>query len=357
MPIVVLVAFVTMLIAGAAWAAWTIYTEVTAPQADEQQEAIESPAPKQGADANKPAEEAAPAAAGEPEHVLQVAEILAMDPADAPAFLESQGLAFEEKDSSRGPFSAGGSSWSHALNDPSVFAAAESSGATIDLEARMKGVPMSIAFGNDVLPPHGYQYADLARYGATKNDFTDGKAATNILIWNAPLPIMGDDQLSAFLAACKLSAPLASYSQKGDSIATVHTGVIDIDSTPYYWYVVQQGNPASTEATKSAFSFMGCFPASKAPQLVEDADLYTAAEWDQADEETHALMVGQSILQGAYTRDGGGRINIRTGEQEMISPYPSKDSAESKYVNKKKYSEINGEDLAQGRFDATFGRS
>lgn len=104
-PLIVLVALVAALLTGTAWAAVTVYNEFIAPTFDLPRiewihdSSTQEPAQPDSEQPSEPEEPAddqqagIPVAQGNPQSILEVAEIVAMEPERIPEFLRSQGLA------------------------------------------------------------------------------------------------------------------------------------------------------------------------------------------------------------------------------------------------------------------------
>ena len=112
-PLVLLIALALTLISGVAYAAFWVYTEVVLPRSKRRnRNPRRTKAKTQAADA---ADEQPAQPQGNPQHILQLAEILSMEnPVDIPAFLESQGLAMHEENPVMGASPDSGAFWGGA---------------------------------------------------------------------------------------------------------------------------------------------------------------------------------------------------------------------------------------------------
>lgn len=372
MPLIVLVALAVMLASGAAWAAYTVYTEVIAPWIEAQQTMqTEESQPAEGAGEEPASEEKSESeATGDPQSILQVAEVLAMDAADIPSFLESQGMSAQASDSELAAmgYAAPATAWKCAFDDTAPFSSLEESG--IDIEPQyypdnhgqdeFAGGP-SVIFGANAMPPHDIGFFDRDSYDMQEDDLAAGSKPTNILVENLPLPLLDESSVSAFVKACRLPEASALFST--DSIVDwpksfIATGFVAIDGEQYLWYFGQVSYDSDTYGLEPYVdSFIGCCPASMAGEAVVDGSLYTQQEWAEADDDARALMAGQSILQGAHTSNGGYRTNLATGEPETLYSYQTGDVDENGYpkyeqfwVTEEELAQLIGEDAAKSRF-------
>ena len=213
--------------------------------------------------------------------------------------------------------------WKCSHDDTVPFRALDEAGIDVEPQQRPSALPLeekdikgpSVIFGKNVMPPHGIGFYDIDGYDIQRSDLADGIEPTAIHIDDLPLPLLDNEAARTLIEACALPEAAASFETASvlDSPfpSTIHVGFIDIDGERYCWYIGQTSEPNAWNR-----SFIGCCPATAAEEVVLDAELYAGDEWSEADDGTKALMVGQSILQGVYTTNGGYRNNLVTGEYE-----------------------------------------
>lgn len=333
-PLVLLIALALTLASGVAYAAFWVYNEIVLPR-------IEAAQQEPAAGAEEPAVpdagEGQPVQPqGDPQHILQLAEILSMEnPADIPAFLEGQGLTVRNENPVAGASPDSGAFWGCAAADTSPFAALSADGVNIVPQSYPKPLgPASadeiaggttVQLGIDVMPPHGIGlFYDMAYFTIDEADLSNGAAPNCVLVNNLPLPVLDEEQTKALAESCKLPAALASFTDETEGVqgsVTAHAGFLTIDDREYCWYLCQIDTVgvSSPEGAIPSYvrSFIGCCPKEQARNAVADNALYTDAEWTAADDEGKALMLAQSIVQGIHITNGGYRTNVITGETEF----------------------------------------
>lgn len=335
-PLVVLVALVTALLAGTAWAAITVYNEIVAPTFDlprielvHDDAARDSAQPDQAqpSEPEEPAEDpqaSVPVAQGEPQSILEVAEIVAMDPADIPAFLRSQGL----EDNGTVP----GSDHAWVATDKSSYAAADPDGLLLDVGSSASSqVWVQMLVGADVSP---ILYRTLAPQ--LIGDGMQALAADSIVVSGIPFkynganvtdPLSADPgkasraDIEAFAQLCKLGPVLGDFTYTNtyrgadgapaSYTARVCTGYVEINGTLSLWYLRMLQGGFQCE--------IGVAPLDTAiSEFNRSVQLYDEAEWSAASDDQRAQMAAVSILQDMMTGNGGTRVNVLTGEEQRL---------------------------------------
>lgn len=386
--VLALVAF--MATVATAYAAFKVVTEVIIPAIEQVVE--------QGQDGSASAadgvatsdEGEAVVAKGNPTSILQIGEILAMEPEDISAFLESQGLVYMDdvqqwvlgddtdkmfgalkdeglyfENSDRG-YRSGVEAYREALQDVMT----DDKGRLVnrvDGSALVSYLP-AISVGKDVLWWNHIDYGE--QYG--RSALTDGgERPTSIRLYGIPLSFaQGDEKGGAggrsagfsdetVVEVCAdimgLGEPSVIYrpgvfvpsinpdGTQGNAMAMTETyasGTVEIRDEQYIWYFAYAGVPAYMNAET------GILPFDVARDAVLRSGLYTADEWKAADEAHRSGMFVQALATERLVGDGYTvRRNYRTGAYEGMERITGPDGEIH-------YSEMNDELLHQYGFDS-----
>lgn len=351
-PLVVLLALALALTSGVAYAAYRVYTDVIVPamQAQQEQQGQGADAPAQGEPA---AEEPVTAeVTGNPQSIFQVAEILAMDPAQMSDYFESQGFArTDTDDDAAGLYSyPGADPYTAWLTDPGDFApfAADAYAAYFDKNyfetneaastsaTRSYGPALVVGDAAVDVWHCSTEYADASSLQA-------GKVPQSVMLVNLPVADLGEDDVAAFCEACNLGMPAAHFSYAMDedvaSANTVYVGYAEADDGQrYVWYLSLReytSDDSSNTSTAYHTATLGCVRYEVACDLLVDGStsikLYTADEWAAADADVQALMIAQSLVQDKSMGNGSMRTNVVTGEKEMAFSVAGSDEYEWRF--------------------------
>lgn len=352
-PLIVLVALGIALAAGTAYAAYYVYTEIVVPALEAQQQqaadANQQGATEEGAESEaEPAAEEEPAiveATGNPQNFLQIAEILAMDPKDIPAYLESQGLVEKTVTNSdsgvtQGEVNAvaaegvgpveetawtlnGNANTLLALDPDGKFFKQQTYAGDV---AENADTSFGLKLGKNVT--HGWTYVSSEMGFGTDlsaSDLESGDSINSIAL-SIPAFNLNNEELKDFASLCGLGEPLANYtptycylqlySDAAYQYTSWVTGASEINGKTYYWYLELPSAMGGLYGfTSSTFGIVD-------ESVVQDYVLYTAIHtedaWNNANTEDHALMLAQCLAQSLNTGNGGGRVNVITGEREYL---------------------------------------
>ena len=305
-----LLALALALTVGVTYAAYRVYNDIWLPAQQAQQEV---PALVESDDAEK-----VPAATGQPAHLFQLAEILALDPADIPAYFESEGLAYRE---SAGLEYGGESLWVASGENVAAFEAADSDGTLFDYDALASGSQMVVKVGTEVTSAaHGSPETQRSAFGAAA--LTQGSVPDSIAYTNVPIAAMSSrEEVYAFAEACRLGLSRAMVALDDDPMGqTVAVGFADRNGERMMWYLDLRGfGGASSQATQSGGASMGCCSIETARQIVvRDVGLFADAEWDAASDGERAVMLAKCLVQDAHSGNGALRTNYETGGFEVM---------------------------------------
>lgn len=325
-PMILLVALALALAAGTAYAAYRVYTEIIAPQQQQQQAAPDAQASDEETPYDNQAEsepepsDAVETAEGHPQSILQVAEILAMNPADIPSYLESQGLA--ESQDQLAPEST---YWIATDNTP--YASIDPEEIFLDGSEPEFGAPYaSLTIGMGISPIfHGFFAAEPFASEALE----DGDAPDSIVIDMIPFRFAqidaenptgtdpadaSDETLKDFARLCgfeTIHADTANLTipHGNDAGIRVCGGAVEVRGDTMLWYLaMHEGLLGCT---------LGCMSEKVAFASIENnVALYTRQQWDAASDAEKAEMLSISMLQDRLTGNGGLRRNILTGTIE-----------------------------------------
>lgn len=225
-PILVLVAFITMLVAGVAYATYYVYTTIIAPaQVEEvEEEAEEEPVTIEPAAEVEPADDGIPEATGNPTSIFELSELMAMDPSQMQDFIESQGGV--NKSTLRQFESYGDcSGWQLMSADLSAL------GQFRDPDWNYGEISFETNFGF---------YHDVGQgYKVSPSTVRAGQRPAAIQIQEGPITGINDDTIEAFADTLKLGT-VASSAKSGSILA--YTGYFKIDQEIYYWGICQVDN-------------------------------------------------------------------------------------------------------------------
>lgn len=329
---VLIVVLALSLVTGAAFAAHYVYTTYIAPQP----QATEQTA---GEDVDGDGEVEVATATGNPQNFLQIAELLAMNPADIPAYLESQGLTeevFSGQDyTAENPFAYDETSyaydsysvWSLGANEEALRVLDENGEFFLsDSELTQANTSLNSTFGIELgtsLLGLSHSFGDKNESVASTSDLKNGTTPTSVEI-KLPLAVH-NNTLNAFIEACGLGKPLATFVPDTKPVEyqldiQFITGKASVNDKDYFWYLMHDtGNPREDDEGSYWIypDTMGMYQAGDAKAIVLATGFYTEEEWNEASSEEQAKMLAQSIAQDFYTGNGETRINVLTGESEI----------------------------------------
>lgn len=359
MPLILLVALVLALASSIAYAAYYVYTEIYLPQqeAQQQEEAAQLAETDNGYVAQGAVNE--PEATGEPANVLQIAEILAMSPEDIPEYLESQGLTTVQHENGEA-FPADVPSEYYVEESytfweipyaSEILTAIDPEGTTLPSKDDLSllgsdeyAMPMGISIGDSII--NTMHTIDKTTY-FTDQELTNDTTPNSALIYLTFPDTPSDEQLVALAQICNLGSPLAisdtetiENNKARSSFAFDYkfaAGLVTIHNENYLWYIsVDSSNRIG----------IGCIPEQTAKNFVVYIDLYDEDSWQNADNNTKALMLCQTLLQDSNTGNGSYRTNILTGKDEILystyDPITGTYSA-SQWVTGEEYQQLTGQ--------------
>ncbi len=333
--------------AGVAYAALAFYENVTEPaitQSQQQGEASSEETEEGSAESNEASAEnqaddlpKSYIAQGKPQSALQLAEILAMDPSEVPAYLEGQGL--ERRDETLDAtwtldhVDHAYSSWGDSDGSGALAKTIEDTGtgATFaDGFASYFGTGGSITLG--VGTP--VVFNDGPRTLASADDLAAGERQSFIELSTAfeePLDEKSGEKLAA---ACGFaSAPHfwtfsradGEYGYSESQDVSVWTGAVTIDGVDSFWYIKQCSYRLYDSNSYCYLVDVGCTPLSEVVSLLfEESDLWqkhvgvtgiaTPEDLANADSSQTALWFAQLLVQNTMDCQAAPYVNVVTGE-------------------------------------------
>lgn len=380
MPGVVVIALIGIAISGTAFAAHFVYSDIVAPLAQPQEEIGNQPVNE--AETSTPSEETLkqqvektpepqaekahePEILGNPQHVLQIAEILAMPSgANILNFVESQGFV-ERTGNAESPGNPPLTAWMCPIDDLRPFSALTDAGISTQAQAYpFDGISgyqpgTTIYLGANATPPHEMEYRDINEYTSSASSLKQGETPTSIHIANLPLPLFDANEAADFINEARLGTTLAAVSISPaehaanaymNNATEMHTGIVFIRGEKYFWYFAQRPISQVEGLSDHVNSFIGCCTEQSAFRAVDESDLYDPNDWDARTDEEKAAMLAYAIAQGHYIAFDGYRNNAVTGEYELMCP-ESKNSETYIWANRNEYAALYGEESATQRFD------
>lgn len=301
MPMILLVALALALATSVAYAAYRVYNDVWLPYRAEQEQLAKHPL--KDADGDTITAEVS----GNPKNALQIADLMMMDPATIPDFLNEQGLSYDSS-YSNGHWSIGQFSYLDNLYqsffDSSLFNTTRIT---------------SLYIGSDasIVSPHSLGAV------ANKQMLESGTEPAGIMVANLPIRFdSSEDEISQFCERANLGKPLEKFTTSGTPInggspqsykTWVYAGIASSENDEkILWYI-----SANNEDGQVLF---GCLKLDKAYDLVSSYKLYTKDQWDSANNRDKARIAAQSLSQeywGAYYF----RVNVITGAVEFDDGY------------------------------------
>lgn len=360
-----------------AYAAYKVVTEVVVPAIEHVVEGVQQNSGDKGGNGDaKPV-----VAKGKPQNMLQLGEILAMDPADIPDFLKSQGLVYMDDTDS----------WVFGDDDDKMFGALKEAGlyelpegaeeyssgvefhdeqvryADVDENGTLHG-PTSIAplgaelsgitLGKDALWWNHFAFGEQVSAGDLK---TGAVTANSIHIDRIPLTggeeiadgedagyeagLNDDDVRELCSNVMGLGEPVVIYrpnvsrnivdgSSNGsvskriiDKSSFYAAGIVDIKGEDCLWYL-NYNSGLMTYAQAGVVSW------DSARKAVLQEELYTGEEWDKATDMSRAGIFAQSMA--AEMLNGNGytvRLNYRTGKMQAPGPLAGNDTGDAYTYN------------------------
>lgn len=310
-PMIVLVALALALATSVAYAAYRVYTDVWVPYQAEQQELAKHPL--KDADGDTITAEVS----GDAKNALQIADLMMMDPATIPDFLDEQGLSYngiQMTDEHGNPIEYGGG-WTipqfDYLNDacPGIFDNNRYKGADT--------VNLYIGSKTNIVSPH-----ELGST-ASKQALKSGTTQTGVIIGFLPIKDNpSDDEIASFCSACKLGAPLEKFTTSASSTngsvgakTTVYTGIAAPKDTSekIVWYL-------SFNAFNDDEYLLGCIKLEDAYEgIVEPYALYSEDQWNSASNREKAKIAAQSLSEEYWGGFTSPRFNVLTKKVEVAT--------------------------------------
>ena len=336
-PIVVLIALALALAAGTAYAAYRVCVDIIIPAIQpptievpqaEDAEANGAQGDTDGAGETTPDAEEEPEivqATGNPQSILQIAEILAMDPADIPDFLESQGMEAQDA------LGTGYYTYAWMAIDENPYAEVDPEGRLVGGSNPQTGAPYAqLDVGANIPPLYYYGFDTPESYDAAKLE--SGSAPNSIKIAAVPFRFFGEDDadlasfdpantsdetINEFLALCGLGEKMGDYTYSfeladSDDTYTLRacTGIVEVDGQKMLWYLTMSKGTLGSE--------LGCLPLDEAwGSFDRNVSLYTQEQWDAASDEEKAQMAATCIVQDHTTGNGGMRVNLLDGTRQI----------------------------------------
>lgn len=329
-PTFVLAILAILTAAGTAYAAYRVATEVVIPAVehlvgqDDQSEG-ESGGSRSG-------DYEMVSMTGKPKSILQIGEVLAMNPGEISSYLESQGLeAHEIKKGSTaqedflgfwndefllyGGHANDMTVWQHRLEENFFKESIPSNLLDADLCRKLaeQGTQLKVFAGVNLLDTYHYPPSNFAGY--TASALALGDKPSSVAVSGLPLTWLDEDSIQDFAKSCGLGEALM-FSTGVEDLADgsgqfggqTAAGFFSTDGEEYCWLLRQSWGGDTT---------FSCFPVETANQYVCDVELYSDEEWTKASYRQRAMMVAQSAVQDVNTGNGNFRLNYRTGKTEL----------------------------------------
>lgn len=298
MPMILLVALALALATSVAYAAYRVYTDVWLPYQAEQE--MQAKHPLKDADGDTVTSEVS----GEPKNALQIADLMMMDPASIPDFLDEQGLNYDSV--------YGDGRWS--INRFSYLDNEYQGSFDNSLFNTIGETSLYVGDDTSIVSPHSLGSV------ASKRMLKSGTEPAGIMVGNLPIRFGStDDEISKFCEEANLGKPLEKFSSSGmplrggsaQSYKTwVYTGVASAKADEkILWYI-----SANNEDNQVLF---GCLKLDKAYELVSSYGLYTEDQWNSANNREKAKIAAQSLSQEYWLNLEGYRINVLTKKVEF----------------------------------------
>ena len=322
---IVLVALALALATSVAFAAHYIYINIWLPAQQEQQSNAAS-----GSDNNPTTtdEQTETTTTGDPTNILQLGEILSMEPTNIAAFLEQQGM--DEDLSSANEEGMFLPTSRNATDEPfTVWRITDIS--SLDKEGEYLGQigygyenqTLEIGIGNETVtdPYAEHEYT-------TADELKSGKSPSSIVANNLGLKNgLSNTKIADFTSSiCKLGTPLAHYSFSAHYSRGLYTQQVKTFSgfeagkndQRYVWYLKLDSNQSDEQENEySPASQLACIAEDKAyDAIIKPSELYTEEQWSSASDETKATMVASSVAQESFIRSDTCRLNVLTGKVE-----------------------------------------
>ena len=307
MPMILLVALALALATSVAYAAYRVYTDVWLPYQAEQEMQAKKASSTTGSDGD----EITNKTTGEPENLLQIADIMTMDPLKIGEYISSQGVEPQRMAASEYPEDGGFQS--NSQFDAWVLAQDETNSQITHLDENDKylnpdyydqsylSIPPVLAMGNAAVP-----FSGISKSYFTANDLSAGKKPTSITLTTLSMNSLSSDKFDEFLSYCGFGNPMAQATAKknGAPITLAKCGVIEgEEGQKYLWYALcRTSEPnAITQCTlgcmdiDTAYSTLGISACASASS--SDPKGY----WSGSNNETKSRLVAKSILEHEFS--------------------------------------------------------
>lgn len=301
MPMILLVALALALATSVAYAAYRVYNDVWLPYQAEQK--MQAKHPLKDAEGDTITAEVS----GNPKNALQIADLMLMDPASVPIFLDEQGLSYD------GAYSNG--QWS--IRQFSYLDNAYQGSFDSSLFNTLGTPSLYVGSDTSIVSPHSLGAV------ASKRMLESGTKPAGIMVANLPIRFdSSEDEISQFCEKANLGKPFEKFTTSGTPLnggspqsykTWVYTGIASSENDEkILWYI-----SANNEDGQVLF---GCLKLDKAYDLVSSYKLYTKDQWDSASNRDKARIAAQSLSQeywGTYYF----RVNVITEVVEFDDGY------------------------------------
>lgn len=324
-PMILLVALALALATSMAFAAHYIYTNVWLPAQQKQQISTINSEDNQ----NNIRGQSEFTSSGNPDNILQLGEILSMEPDSIASFLEQQGMdegtSIEDGEETFLPKNLTSSNPLFTVWRISDISNLDKDGkylSQIGFGYESAVLEMGIGSETTTNPYAEHQYT-------TADELKSGKIPSSIIANNLGLKNgLSDSEIAKFTnEICKLGSPLARHSFSAHYSRGLYTQQVKTYSgfeksgkngQRYVWYLNLYDNQSDGQESEYPPSSQLVYIAedNAYSTIIKPSELYTKEQWSTADDKTKATMIASSVAQESFIRSDTCRLNVLTGKVE-----------------------------------------